>query len=85
MTETKNGRTMILSQCDVCGSKKSKFIKKQEASGILCSLGIKTPSSKIPFYGDVFFLKTILLKKDERIMYKNNVILSKVWRKNKKH
>ena len=32
--KTKNGRTIILSQCDVCGIKKSKFIKKKEASGI---------------------------------------------------
>ena len=32
---TKNGKAMILSKCAICGSKKSKFIKKQEASGIL--------------------------------------------------
>ena len=46
---------MILSQCDVCGSKKSKFIKKQEASGILSSVGIRTPLSKIPVLGDILF------------------------------
>ena len=39
---------MILSKCAVCGSEKSKFIKKQEASGFLSKLGIKTPLSKIP-------------------------------------
>ena len=31
---TKNGRIMLLSECEVCNSKKSKFIKKQEASGL---------------------------------------------------
>ena len=53
--ETKNGRTMILSQCDVCGSKKSKLIKKQEAKGLLSTLGIRTPLSKISLLGDVLF------------------------------
>ena len=46
---------MILSKCVICGSKKSRFIKKQEASGILSSLGLKTPLSKIPLLGDVLF------------------------------
>ena len=32
--ETNNVETMILSKCAVCFSKKSTFIKKQEASGI---------------------------------------------------
>ena len=49
-TESKNpkvaiskiGRIMLLSKCAVCDSKKSKFIKQQEASGLLSSLGIKT-------------------------------------------
>ena len=46
---------MILSEYPICGSKKSKFIKKQEASGILSSVGIKTRLSKIPVLGDIFF------------------------------
>ena len=46
---------MILSQFDVCGSTKSRFIKKQEASGILSSLCFKTPLRQIPIYGDVLF------------------------------
>ena len=45
----------MISKCTICGSRKSKFIKKQEANGILSSLGIKTPLSKIPLLGDVFF------------------------------
>ena len=46
---------MILSKCAICGSKKSKFIKKQDAKGILSSVGIKTPLNKIPVLGDVLF------------------------------
>ena len=36
---------MLLSRCLVCNSKKSKFLKEQEARGLLSSLGIKAPSS----------------------------------------
>ena len=46
---------MILSKRAICGSRKSKFIKKKEAKEILSSLGIKTPLSKIPLLGDVLF------------------------------
>ena len=46
--KTKNGRLQMRSQCSVCGNKKSRFVKKQETKGILSSLGIKTPLSKIP-------------------------------------
>ena len=40
---TSDGNTMILSKCATCGSKKSKFIKKQEGKGLLSNLGIRTP------------------------------------------
>ena len=33
--KTINGKTMILSKCTICGSKKSKFIKEQQAKVIL--------------------------------------------------
>ena len=46
---------MILSKCAMCGSKKSRFIKKQEARGILNSLGLKTPLDKIPLLADLLF------------------------------
>ena len=46
---------MILSKCATCGSKKAKFIKNQEAKGLLSSLGIRTHLSKIPLLGDVSF------------------------------
>ena len=53
--KTSNGKTMILSKYAISGNKKSIFIKKQEASGILSSVRIRTPLSKIPVLGDIFF------------------------------
>ena len=55
VSSTSNGKLMILPKCTICGSKKSKFIKKQEANGLLSKLVIKTPLSKIPILGDVLF------------------------------
>ena len=55
VSSTSNGKLMILSKYAIYGGKKSKFIKKQEAKGILSSLGIKTPLSEIPLLGDVLF------------------------------
>ena len=42
VVRAKTGRMMLLSKCDVCDSKKLKFIKEQKASGLFSSLGIKT-------------------------------------------
>ena len=55
VSSTSNGRVMILSKCAICGSKKSRFIKNQEAKGLLSKLGIKTPLSKVPILGDILF------------------------------
>ena len=55
VSSTSNGKLMILSKCAICGGRKSKFIEKQDAKGILSSLGIKTPLSKISLLGDVLF------------------------------
>ena len=55
VSKTNNGKTMILSKCAICGSKKSRFIKNQEAKGLLSNLGIKTPLSKVPILGDILF------------------------------
>ena len=55
VSSTSNGKFMILSKRAVCGSKKFKFINKQEASGLLSTLGFKRPLSKIPILGDVLF------------------------------
>ena len=35
VSNTSNGRTMVLPKCAVCNSKKSRFIKSQEAKGLL--------------------------------------------------
>ena len=53
VSSTSNERAMILSKCAICGSKISKFIKQQEAKGLLSELGIKTPLAKIPILGDI--------------------------------
>ena len=45
----------MLSKCAICDSKKSKFIKKQEAKGLLSNLGIRTPLNKVPILGDILF------------------------------
>ena len=46
---------MLLSKCAVCDVKKFKFIKEEEPSGLLSSLGIKKPLSKIPLLGPLCF------------------------------
>ena len=46
---------MLLSKCAICDSKKSKFIKNQEAKGLLSKLGTKTPLNKIPLIGEILF------------------------------
>ena len=55
VSSTSNGKLMIISKCAICGSRKSKFIKKQDAKGLLSKLGIKTPFSKLPILGDILF------------------------------
>ena len=55
VSNTSSGRKTILSECAICGSKKSRFIKNQEAKGLLSNLGIKTPLSKVPILGDILF------------------------------
>ena len=53
--KTTNGKAIILSKCAICGSKKSKFTKQQEAKGLLSNLGLRTPLNKIPVLGDILF------------------------------
>ena len=55
VSKTTNDKTMILSKCAICGSKKSKFIKEQQANGLLCNLGLRTPLNKISLLGDTLF------------------------------
>ena len=67
VSKTTNGKMKILSKCAICGSKKSKLIKEQQAKGLLSNLGIRTPLNKIPVLGDILFL----------IKYKMNNVINK--------
>ena len=46
---------MVLSKYAIYGSGKSRFIKNQEAKGLLSNLSVRTPLSKVPILGDVLF------------------------------
>ena len=46
---------MILSKCAICDGKKSRFIKNQEAKGLLSTVDIRTPLSKVPILGNILF------------------------------
>ena len=52
--KTKNGRLLMQSKCTDCGIKKSRFVKEQEAKGLLSNLGIKTPFSKTQLLNVLF-------------------------------
>ena len=55
VSKTSNGKTMILSRSATSSTKKSQCIKEQEAKGLLSSLGIRAPLSKLPLFRDVSF------------------------------
>ena len=55
VSKTTNGKTMILSKCVICGSKKSKFIQEQQPKRLLSNLGLRTPLNKIQVLGDILF------------------------------
>ena len=54
MFKTKNNRLLMQSKCSVSGTKNSRFVKKQDAKGLLSNLGIKTPLNKIPLLNVLF-------------------------------
>ena len=45
---------MLLSKCAVCDSKKSRFIKNQEAKGLFSNLDVRTPLMKVPILGYIW-------------------------------
>ena len=51
---------MVLSKCAICDSKKSRFIKNEEAKGLLSNLGVRMPLSKVPILSDILFYMCIL-------------------------
>ena len=54
IVRNRQNRLMIQSNCAICGSKKSRFIKEQKALGILSNLGIKTALSQVPLLNILF-------------------------------
>ena len=52
--KTKNNRLIMQSKCSVCKNKKLRFVKEQDAKGLLSNLGINTPFSKIPLLNVLF-------------------------------
>ena len=55
VSNTSNSRTMVLSKCAICDSKKSRFIKNQKATQLLSSLGIQIQLSKVSILSDILF------------------------------
>ena len=60
VSSTSNGRTMVLSKCAICDSKKSRLIKNLEAKALLSNLGVRKPLSKVPILGDILFWMCML-------------------------
>ena len=55
VSNTSNDIRTILSKCSICRIKNSRFVKNQEAKGLLRNLGVKTPLNKVPLLGDILF------------------------------
>ena len=53
--KAKNNKVIMQSQCTDCRNKKSLFVKRQDAKGLLSNLGIRRPLNKIPLLGDILF------------------------------
>ena len=53
---TKNGISVMQSKCADCRIKKSGFVWEKEAKWLLSSLGLKARLTKIPLFGDIYFL-----------------------------
>ena len=78
ISSTSNGKSMILSKCAICGSKKSRFIKNEEAKELLSNLGIKTPLTKVPMLDDILFeCNSIEHSSAECVHIKMNKIVNK--------
>ena len=65
VSNTSNGRKTILSKCAIWGSKKSRFVKNQEAKGLLSNLGIKIPLNKVAILVIVWFNAHVKSYKNE--------------------
>ena len=65
---------MLLLKCEVCHNKKSKLIKNQEASELLCKSEINTPSCRIPLLGPLLFQRY----QQVNTRYNGNEIVNKI-------
>ena len=54
IVRNRQNRLMIQSNCAICNSKKSRFIKEKKALGILSNLGIRTPLNQVPLLNVLF-------------------------------
>ena len=54
IVRNKHNRSMIQSNFAICNSKKSRFVKEHQASGLLSNLGIKTLLNKVPLLNILF-------------------------------
>ena len=54
IVRNRQNRLIIQSNCSICGSKKSRFIKEQKALGILSNLGIRTLLSQVSLLNVLF-------------------------------
>ena len=54
IVRNRQNRLMIQSKCAICGSKKYRFIKEQQAMGILSNSGIKSALSKVSLLNILF-------------------------------
>ena len=67
IVKSKNDRSMIQSNCAICNSKKSRFIKEQQAKGLLSNLGIKTPLNKSTIIK--YFVLIYIINKNARNIF----------------
>ena len=66
------------SKCAVCGIKKSRFVKEPETKGLLSSLGLKTPLSKVPLSGDILLWVYEMYKIVKKILLAEDKFMSKM-------
>ena len=55
VSNTSNGKKMTSLKCAMCGNEKSRYIKNQEAKGLLSNLGLRKPLGKVLILGDILF------------------------------
>ena len=60
VSKTKNDKTLLSSKCAICGNRKSRFMKEQEAKGLLSNLATKTPLWNILLLGNILLWYLLL-------------------------